>query len=278
MTVIKEWNGSAWVPIVVGKQGPQGPAGTGSPAGGLTGDILVKNSNTNYDTVWTDSPTVDKLTVDTTAAETLTTAGELAWDDTAGTLSLMLKGGVVTSAVGETVFCRVVNDTGSTLNKGEVVYLSGSSGQKVEVSLARADSDTTSARTFGVVAESISTSQSGFVITQGLLQGIDTNTLTEGAIVWLSPTTFGGMTTTKPTAPDHLVMVGVCVKQGSGTSGSVFVKVQNGYELDEIHDVKYTNLATGDLLTRTASNLWENTTRGDVASDLDSVLALQVFS
>jgi hypothetical protein len=30
MTVIKEWNGSAWVPIVVGKQGPPGLDGIGS--------------------------------------------------------------------------------------------------------------------------------------------------------------------------------------------------------------------------------------------------------
>jgi hypothetical protein len=28
MTVIKEWDGTQWVPIVVGKQGPQGAAST----------------------------------------------------------------------------------------------------------------------------------------------------------------------------------------------------------------------------------------------------------
>lgn len=275
MTVIKEWNGSQWVPIVVGKQGP---AGAGAPAGGVTNDLIVKQSATNYDVAWADEITIDQLNLDTTAAESLTAAGQLAWDDTSGTLAMVLKGNNVTAQIGETVFCRVVNDTGSTLTKGQVVYLSGSSGQKVEVALARADSDTTSARTFGVVAESISNAQSGFVITQGLLQGIDTNALTQGAIVWVSPTTAGGLTTTKPTAPDHLVMVGVCVNQASGTAGSLFVKVQNGYELDEIHDVKYTSLATGDLLTRTSSNLWENITRGNVAADQENILAVQVFS
>jgi hypothetical protein len=35
MTVIKEWNGSAWVPIVVGKQGPQGDTGLTGATGGV---------------------------------------------------------------------------------------------------------------------------------------------------------------------------------------------------------------------------------------------------
>jgi len=36
MTVIKEWDGSQWVPIVVGKQGPQGNTGL-TGATGATG-------------------------------------------------------------------------------------------------------------------------------------------------------------------------------------------------------------------------------------------------
>ena len=32
--------------------GPQGPAGAGVAAGGVTGQVLSKLSNTNYDTVW----------------------------------------------------------------------------------------------------------------------------------------------------------------------------------------------------------------------------------
>lgn len=285
-SVLKAWNPitSQWEVVLVGKQGapgptgPTGPAGPGVPTGGATGDLLVKNSGTNYDTTWTDSPTVDRLSVDTTAAETLTAEGQLAWNDTSGTLAMMLKGGVTQCQIGETVFARVRNSTGAPLLRGQAVYLSGSSGQKIQVTLAQANSDTTSSKTFGVVAETIADSSDGFVITTGLLQGFDTNLLTEGQIVWLSPSTAGGLTTTKPVAPDHLVMVGICVKQGSGTSGSIFVKVQNGYELDEIHDVRYTNLATGDVLTRTSANLWENVSRGNLFEDDQNILAVQVFS
>lgn len=285
-SVLKAWNPltSQWEVVLVGKQGapgptgPAGPTGPGVPIGGATGDLLAKNSATDYDTVWTDSPTVDKLSVDTAAAETLTVDGELAWNDTSGTLAMMLKGGVTQCQIGETEVARVRNSTGAPLLRGQAVYLSGSSGQKIEVELARADSDTTSSKTFGVVAETIQDNNDGFVITNGVLSGFDTNALTEGQIIWLSGTVFGGLTTTKPVAPIHLVMVGICVKQGSGTSGSMFVKVQNGYELDEIHDVKYTSLATGDVLTRTSANLWENLTRGNLFADDSNVLAVQVFS
>ena len=149
---------------------------------------------------------------------------------------------------------------------GQVVRLDGSVGQRLAVSLAQADSDPNSSKTFGVVTESILKNQSGFVLNSGLIRNLDTNHLTEGALVWLDPDIPGGMTTTKPSAPDHLVMVGVCVRQQTST-GILFVHVQNGYELDEIHDVRLTSLATGDLLTRTGDNLWENITRADLAAD-----------
>lgn len=49
---------------VEGAQGPQGPAGEGVPTGGLTGQILSKNSNTNYDTKWVDPTPVSQTTGD----------------------------------------------------------------------------------------------------------------------------------------------------------------------------------------------------------------------
>lgn len=231
------------------------------PAGGNTGDLLVKNSATNYDAGWTDSPTVDSLTFDTTANEAVTTVGQTVWDDTYGSPKTLLKGGNVYVANGQALYQRVTNATGGTLTKGQAVYLSGASGQKVTVALALATTDPTSSKTFGVVAETIAHNQQGYVITEGLLQGFDTNTLTEGALVWLSPTTAGGLTTTKPSAPNHAVMVGVCVKSGSGSSGSLFVKVQNGYELDELHDVSInpSTLANNSIIQyNTSTGLWTN--------------------
>jgi len=56
--VTREWNGVAWISVgstMVGQTGPTGPAGIGTPAGGTTGQVLVKASNDDYDFVWADT-------------------------------------------------------------------------------------------------------------------------------------------------------------------------------------------------------------------------------
>lgn len=35
-----------------GPEGPEGPAGAGIPVGGSSGEVLIKNSTTDYDTGW----------------------------------------------------------------------------------------------------------------------------------------------------------------------------------------------------------------------------------
>jgi hypothetical protein len=211
------------------------------------------------------SVTADAVYFNTALASSKTTIGSLSWDDADGTLSLPLKGGNVTVHLGQSTVHMVVNKTGANISRGAAVRLFGSSGQRVGIALAQAINEAGSSKTFGIAAEQIDDNKTGFVITEGFLRNINTQTLAEGAIIWLSPSTPGGMTTTKPSAPDHLVMMGVCVIQAN--NGIIFVKIQNGYEVDELHDVKYTNLTTGDLLTRTSSGLWENISRQSLSSD-----------
>lgn len=152
----------------------------------------------------------------------------------------------------------VNNRTGSTLTKGQVVYINGAQGNRVTVALAQADSEISSSSTFGVVESDISNNQSGYIITQGSLIGLDTSAFTEGAALWLSPTTAGAFTTTKPVAPNHLVLIGY-VERSQSVNGSIFVKVQNGYELDELHNVLLTSKTEGQVLTYEASSgLWKN--------------------
>ncbi len=159
---------------------------------------------------------------------------------------------------GKPVQVLVRNATGSTLSKGTVVYTSGANGTHVQVTKAQANSDATSARTLGFVADNIANGADGFVIDSGPLQGVDTSGKTAGDIVYLSPTVAGGWTTTKPVAPNHLVYLGV-VTRVNVNDGSIFVKVQNGYELDEIHDVLLVSETNGDLLKYdSATGLWKN--------------------
>lgn len=194
-----------------------------------------------------------------TAATVTPATGRLYFNDGEGGLSYVLKGGNVVQEVGQSQQVLVYNGTGATLNKGQVVYTNGAQGQRPTVALALATSDATSARTLGIVAESIANGAEGWVSTLGIIENIDTSAFTTGAQLYLSGTTAGGLTQTKPSAPIHMVYVARCIKSHA-SSGRLFITVQNGYEIDELHDVKITGTPTaGSLLIRNATDsLWEN--------------------
>jgi len=76
--------------------------------------------------------------------------------------------------------------------------------------------------------------------------------------LYLSPSTAGTWTTTKPSAPQHLVYVGVVIRSHP-TLGTILVSVQNGYELHELHDVALSSEANNDLLVyELSTDLWKN--------------------
>lgn len=159
-----------------------------------------------------------------------------------------------------TLLTEVRNTTGATLTKGTVVYISGATGQISTVSKALATSDATSAQTLGMITADLSNNSNGYVTVFGLIEDINTSAYTDGAQLYLSGTTAGAVTTTKPSAPIHLVYVGV-VEYAHPTQGKILVKVQNGYELDEIHDVSINAPVTGQTIVYNAStDLWENNT------------------
>jgi hypothetical protein len=161
---------------------------------------------------------------------------------------------------GDPIYVTVRNATGSTLAKGTIVYISGSNGNHVQVTPAIATSDATSARTLGWLAEAIANNASGLCQVEGYLEGLNTQGLTSGTQLYLSGTVAGAFQVTKPQAPIHLVYVGVVTKISAG-DGHVFVKVQNGYELDELHDVQIIGKADGDILEYDApTDLWKNRT------------------
>jgi hypothetical protein len=152
------------------------------------------------------------------------------------------------------------NETGSTLTKGTVVYISGGAGNKPLLSKALATSDATSAQTMGIVTADISNNQNGDVTIRGQLKGLNTSAFAVGTQLYLSGTTAGTYTSTKPSAPTHLVYVGIVVRSNS-TEGAIEVAVQNGYELDELHDVALSSEANNDLLAyESSTNLWKNKT------------------
>ena len=178
-----------------------------------------------------------------------------------GSVVVTTTGSVVDLAVSQTSPASVLveqvrNSTGATLTKGTAVYISGATGQLPTVSKALATSDATSAQTLGLITSDLANNSNGYVTIIGLVDDIDTSAYTDGVQLYLSPTTAGTLTATKPYAPQHLVYVAV-VSHAHPVHGKLIVKVQNGYEMDELHNVSAQSPNNGDILVyNSATSLW----------------------
>jgi len=156
-----------------------------------------------------------------------------------------------------TLISQVRNETGATLTKGTVVYISGASGNKALVSKAIATGDATSAQTYGMVQADITNNNNGYVVIIGVVSNLNTSAFSDGAQLYLSGVTAGTYTNVKPYAPIHLVYVGI-VTHSHATQGTIEVKIQNGYEMDELHNVSAQSPSNGQTLVyNTTTSLWE---------------------
>jgi hypothetical protein len=216
-------SGTADSTTVLHGDGTWQPEAEGLPTGGTAGQLLAKESDTNYDVTWVDQAPAASYT----------------------------------SVLKHTV------KAGENLIKGQAVYVSSADGTNMVVSKASNTTEATSSKTMGLIAQNLSTNGKGFVITEGLLAGLDTGSTVAGAPVWLG--TNGNLIyglVGKPYAPAHLVFIGI-VTRANNSNGEIFVKVQNGFELDELHDVDLKSILPTDgqvLQFDGASGLWKNKT------------------
>jgi len=235
---------STWKKIIVSGSGAHLASVTASNGSIISGSLTMSGSITN----------VDNIDFNMTSS-VLNAAGRMVWDDGNGSVDLGLKGGNVNLLLGQQTYARVYNAEATTLNKGQVVYISGSQGNRVAAKLADYSGEGNSATTIGFVAESIASGAEGFIITNGVLEKLNTVGLTQGALLYLSSS--GQYSETKPIAPQHTVTLGY-VERVHATVGSIYVKIDNGYELNELHNVLTNGATYGDLLFYSAS-LWTHT-------------------
>jgi hypothetical protein len=149
---------------------------------------------------------------------------------------------------------------GEAIGKGQAVYVSPiQDGTNMIVVKADNTQESTSSKTLGLLMQSLSNNGFGQVITEGLLGGLNTSSATQGDPVWLG--TNGNLIyglANKPEAPNHLVFIGI-VTRVNGSNGEIFVKVQNGFELEELHNVKIANKLNNEILTyEQSTGLWKN--------------------
>lgn len=278
---------------VVAMVGAIGLRGEGLQPGGLAGEVLRKKSNIDFDTEWVAITPPEmvpyvgaikdvdlgefglkagNLEFDLTPTDAPVTAGSMSWNDSDGTVDLKLKGGNVTLQVGQEMVARVVNKTGADLLGSQYravrirkVAEGGAQGQRLAVVLAQANTEYSSTDMMGVVTESISNNQEGFITTFGTVRGINTTgslqgeTWVDGDIIFLSPSSPGGLTKVEPTAPNHLIIVGY-VEYAHANNGKLFIHVQTSWEIDELHNVAISNPQNNDILKyNSTTGVWYNT-------------------
>ena len=265
----------------------QGPAGTGSAVwGGITGtlssqtdlqDALDLKANLESPTF---TGTVSGITksmvglsnVDNTSDvnKPVSTAQQTALDLKANLESPTFTGIVTAPRIeGKCAGLELFSKAGQAINAGQVVYVTGASGTNVIVGLAQANTESTSSRTIGVCESNLALNATGYVITEGLMTvSISSATALVGDPIWLSGTTAGGMlfgAANKPVYPYHVVYLGVVTRKTGNTIVEIYVKVQNGFELDELSDVLITTPLANQALVRN-SDKWIN--RALVSNDI----------
>jgi len=119
---------------------------------------------------------------------------------------------------------QVRNATGATLTKGTAVYISGATGQIPTVSKALATGDATSAQTLGLITSDLANNANGYVTIIGLVTNLNTSAYTDGAQLYLSPTTAGTLTATKPYAPMISILTSPVILTSSFTIKYSYLK------------------------------------------------------
>ena len=199
--------------------------------------------------------------------------GRLSWNVQDQTLDLGLNDNVNLQIGQESV---VLCKAAEPILKGQAVYISGSEGNSENflVSVASNDTELTSHNTLGIAAEDFGDAGQethGYITTFGRITGIDTLNLDAGELIYLGLN--GALTKDRPLSPDHEIILGYCIRTQQN-NGVIYVSVDLGVHLEELHDASLTNIQNNDvLLYNSTSALWENVTSNNWESTYTTMSA-----
>lgn len=190
-------------------------------------------------------------------------------DDQFSTLAFQMNGSVV-HKIGEELFYRAKCSSGVT--KGQVVMFTGTLGASGGLTVAPATGLTPLQSNYllGIAAETGATNDWIFVTTFGEVKNIDT---TGGAEAWVqgqelyyNPAVTGGLTKTKPTAPNAIASMAAVVHVSS-TAGVLFVRPTYGSVLGGTDgNVQFGTLTNGDVIVYDGvDQRWENVAQSTLA-------------
>jgi hypothetical protein len=245
--------GVAWEPLPGDATGITNIIGTSPISAAVSGTSATISLTANYQTAGT---YVTGVVGSSPISATGTTAITISIDQSAITSN--------SATNAEVIRTYVKNTSGSPMTKGQAVYVSGADGTNVTISLSSASAEATSSKTLGLLAQNLANNAFGYVIENGLIAGIDTSAATAGQTVWLGDAAGSRVYGAPPADPSHSVYLGV-VARSNVNNGEILVQVQNGYELDELHDVFVNGVSTALPL------VYNSTSSGWIAQALTSV-------
>jgi hypothetical protein len=232
------------------------------PISTATATALSGKANTVHTHVATDVTDFSEAVDD--RVNSLLVAGSnitLTYNDLANTLTIDAAGAPASTSA-ERLITTAFNATGSVVPKMTAIYLSGVQGDRPRIALAQANSEMTSSKTYGLVQTDIANMTDGIIVEQGRLENLNTDIVgwAEGDPLWLSPTVAGGITNVKPSAPNHAVFIGYLIRKHQNV-GVIQVSIQNGYELQELHNVSINGIADAQVIAyENSTSLWKNKT------------------
>ena len=204
---------------------------------------------------------INYVDFDTTYSTTLT-EGRLGWDGN-NTLGLGMAGGNVIQHIGEDQFfyCKAT----SAITKGQVVMFTGAVGASGVPTGAPATGITDSTYIMGIAAESIALNGFGLVQSFGTLRNVNTSGYADGDILWYNPSVAGGMTKTKPSAPNLKVQMAAVINGGSVGGGTILIRITFGSVLGNTDsNVEFGTLNTNDLIQYNGT-YWTNVANTSVS-------------
>jgi len=196
---------------------------------------------------------VNSVQFDLSAVEPVA-PGQFAWNAENSTLDLGLNS-TVTTQIGQEQFYLIKNQTGNTINSGNVIMAVGTLGLSGRIlgALAVADGSIPSKRIIGVAAQDIPDGEDGFVSAFGKIRGLNTTAFSEGDILYADPAQPGGLANTAPQAPNNIVTVAIVITRDNN-QGELFVRPTFGSSLLEDESVFIADIQDGDTIQWVSAN------------------------
>ncbi len=182
-----------------------------------------------------------------TTSELIAGIGEMTWNPDQETVDLGLDDDVILQ-LGQKHVVRVKNASGSVaIPKGALVMFAGATGDTVTVAPAVTDGSVPAEYMLGITTEEIPAEDFGFVTQFGFVNKVNTAAFTVGTILYGNPAVPGGLTATKPAAPNLKLPI-AAVTFSNANAGRMLVRMTTGLKLDELHNVSLNGTNAGEFL------------------------------